>query len=99
MEKEDASYGGSIHRSVRGCRGGLPGQLRRVDGVRILADEHGIIASSAGDFIEDYPRLAEGREFQRAMSVAAMRHLMEQVAVREGAIGKTNAIRALEKTS
>jgi 5-methylcytosine-specific restriction enzyme A len=72
------------------------GQLRRVDGVRILADEHGINESSAGDFIEDYRRLAEGREFQRAMSGAAMRYFMEQVAVREGALGKANAIRALQ---
>jgi hypothetical protein len=70
-------------------------EIRAADGIRVLDGTYGINKNSAKDFIDDYRYLAEGQEFQRAMSGAAMRHFLAQVALNEGVAGKTNAIKAL----
>jgi hypothetical protein len=71
-------------------------RLRAADGIRILSGTHGINENSAKDFIDDYRHLARGEQFQRAMSGAAMKHFMEQVALREGPTAEVNAVKALQ---
>lgn len=71
------------------------GTLKRSQGIRVLADEHGINAASAGDFIADYRYLMQGRLFHRSMSAAAMRYFFEQIAARHGDSGLRNAVGAL----
>jgi hypothetical protein len=71
-------------------------QLKAAEGARLLAEKHGVNINSARDFIDDYRHLARGEVFQRAMSGAAMKHFMEQVAINEGPLGRANAIKSLQ---
>lgn len=54
-------------------------KLRHAEGVEILATQHGCNRASAGDFINDFRCLVEGRVFQRAMSAMAMNVFMERI--------------------
>lgn len=71
-------------------------QLKPAEAARFLAEKHGLNVNSARDFIDDYRHLARGEVFQRAMSGAAMKHFMEQVALNEGPLGRANAIASLQ---
>lgn len=71
------------------------GRLRRADGIRRLVEEHGVNEASAGDFINDYRYLAEGRIFHRAMSASAMHHFIAEIERKLGAAGLANAVKAL----
>lgn len=71
------------------------GQLKRADAIRALSGEHGINEASAGDFINDYRYLVDGKVFHRAMSAAAMRYFLDQIQAARGTKALENAIHAL----
>lgn len=71
------------------------GQIRMAQGVDILVSEHGLNRATAGDFINDFKYLLEGKVFHRAMSASAMRYFMEQIFTTRGKVSQTNAVTAL----
>lgn len=71
------------------------GQMKAAHGVTVLSSEHGLNKASAGDFINDYKHLLNGKVFHRAMSAPAMRYFMEQIFAEHGKAGLTNAVSSL----
>lgn len=70
-------------------------QIKATHGVEILVSEYGLNRATAGDFINDYKCLLQGRVFHRAMSTAAIRYFMEQISVTSGKQGLANAVASL----
>lgn|GEM_PF-1027723 len=70
-------------------------QIKATHGVEILVSEHGLNRATAGDFINDYKCLLQGRVFHRAMSTAAIRYFMEQISVTSGKQELANAVASL----
>lgn len=68
--------------------------LRRTTGVQSLVNEHGLNSGSAGDFINDYACLVEGRVFHRGMSSMAMEMFMETIFAQRPSAAR-NAIQSL----
>jgi len=71
------------------------GQIKAAHGVVVLASEHGLNKATAGDFINDYKYLLEGRVFHRAMSASAMRYFLEQIFADHGVDRLKNAVASL----
>ena len=71
------------------------GEIKRADGIRVLVSQHGLNEATAGDFIYDYRKLVEGKEFHRAMSASAMRYFISQIEAERGQQGLVSAIASL----
>ena len=71
------------------------GELRRKAGVELLSTQHGLNPTSAGDYINDYKCLMEGRVFQRAMSAPAMRFFVGHIFDHRSRSYRVNAVTAL----
>lgn len=72
------------------------GYLKATEGVATLSSEYGLNKASAGDFINVYKYLLNGKVFQRAMSAPAMRYFMEHIFAEQDGQKKTNAVAALK---
>jgi 5-methylcytosine-specific restriction protein A len=70
-------------------------QIKASRGIVVLVSEHGLNKATAGDFINDYKYLLEGRVFHRAMSAPAMRYFLEQILADHGIARLTNAVSSL----
>jgi 5-methylcytosine-specific restriction enzyme A len=71
------------------------GLIKMARGVDVLVLEHGLNRATAGDFINDFKYLLEGKVFHRAMSASAMRYFMEQIFATRGKSRQANAVTAL----
>lgn len=71
------------------------GQMKKAEGIALLTSDHGLNEATAGDFINDYKYLLEGKVFHRAMSAPAMRYFIEQIAEDRGERGQANAVKGL----
>ncbi|WP_149982396.1 HNH endonuclease [Pseudoalteromonas rhizosphaerae] len=72
------------------------GKLRKIDGALILSDDYDLNKASAGDFINCFKCMAEGRIFQRAMSCKAMDIFIKNIADDFSFEVLENALNALE---
>ncbi|WP_321951641.1 HNH endonuclease [Burkholderia cenocepacia] len=70
------------------------GDVSTPEGAQRLNENHGLNLGSARDFIENYRRLMEGREFQRTLSLEAMDYFLHRIEVDRGAAAVDNAIAA-----
>lgn len=69
--------------------------IKASHGVKVLTSEHGLNKATAGDFINDYKYLLEGRVFHRAMSASAMKYFIQNIYVDYGVAKLKNAIDSL----
>lgn len=70
-------------------------EMRRVDGIKELAEQFKLNRGSAGDYINDYKCLVEGRIFYRKMSAAAMRYFISEIERQRGASALVSAVTSL----
>lgn len=73
------------------------GKFKRSEGASLLATEYKLNRASAGDFINCFKCMAEGRLFQRAMSHKAMDYFLTNISSDFSRDIFENSLHALEK--
>ncbi|MAD88429.1 MAG: hypothetical protein CMK64_01890 [Pseudoalteromonas sp.] len=73
------------------------GKLKRAEGILLLASQYKLNKASAGDFINCFKCMAEGRLFQRAMSHKAMNYFLSNLSNDFSSDIFENSLNALEK--
>lgn len=73
------------------------GQIKRAEGASLLANDYNLNKASAGDFINCFKCMAEGRLFQRAMSHKAMDYFLTNISSDFSSDIFENSLNALEK--
>lgn len=72
------------------------GDLKKSEGVNVLVSNYYLNKASAGDFIQCFKCMLEGRIFQRAMSCSAMDYFLEKIDCDFSPVYLKNAVKALD---
>jgi len=72
-------------------------KIKRAEGIELLSNTYHLNKASAGDFINCFKCLMEGRVFQRAMSSSAMDFFMSSITTDFSIERQENALNALYK--